>query len=143
MSPELLGWHEKQGLDQTPVMGPTPGSTPPEAEPEQPAPSFQFLRTPASVVKSKHAAESSALGKAVRVKTPAKYAHYSHDHSLDPEPGLIYYSLVTDHSWHRFAAQCTTVPEGKQDENSWPFQLHHVMPFVPPICFLAPHGNMC
>jgi len=94
MSPELLGWHEKQGLDQTPVMEPTPGSTPPEAEPEQPAPSFQFLRTPASVVKSKHAAKSSALGKAVRVKTPAKYALYSHDHSLSAEPGLICCSLV-------------------------------------------------
>ena len=98
MSPELLGWHEKQGLDQTPVMEATPGSTHPEAEPEQPAPSFHFLRAPASVVKSKHAAESSALGKAVRVKTPAKYAFKSHDHSLSPEPGLICCSLVTDHS---------------------------------------------
>ncbi len=82
MSPELLGWHEKQGLDQTTVMETAPGSTPPSAEPEQPAPSFQFLRAPASVVKSKHAAESSALGKAVRVKTPAKYAFQSHDYSL-------------------------------------------------------------
>ncbi|DBB17227.1 TPA: hypothetical protein ACH3X3_014285 [Trebouxia sp. C0006] len=71
MSPELLGWHEKQGLDQTPVMETNPGSISPEVEPEQAAPSFQFLRAPASVVKSKHAAESPALGKAVRVKTPA------------------------------------------------------------------------
>ena len=54
-----------------------PGSISPEVEPEQAAPSFQFLRAPASVVKSKHAAESPALGKAVRVKTPAKYALYS------------------------------------------------------------------
>ncbi|DBA75241.1 hypothetical protein WJX77_008108 [Trebouxia sp. C0004] len=71
MSPELLGWYEKQGFDQTPVVETTPGPTPPEAEPEQPAPSFQFLRTPASLVQSKHAAEPFALGKAVRVKTPA------------------------------------------------------------------------
>ncbi len=105
MSPELLGWHETQGLDQTPVMGPTPGSTPAEAEPEQPAPSFQFLRTPASVVKSKHGADSSALGKAVRLKTPAaKCALYSRDHSSSPEPGLIRCSLVTDQTLHQFAA---------------------------------------
>ncbi|KAA6423975.1 MAG: hypothetical protein FRX49_05934 [Trebouxia sp. A1-2] len=71
MSPELLGWHEKQGLDEALIMEPTRGSTPSEAEPELPAASFQFSRTPASVMKSKPAAESSALGKAVRVKTPA------------------------------------------------------------------------
>ena len=105
MSPELLGWHERQGLDQTPVMETTPGSISPEAEPEQPAPSFQFLRAPASVVKSKHAAESSALGKAVRVKTPAKYAFWIQDHSLPPDPGLICCYLVTDCTKHRFAAQ--------------------------------------
>lgn len=86
MSPELLGWHEKQGLDEALIMEPTRGSTPSEAEPELPAASFQFSRTPASVMKSKPAAESSALGKAVRVKTPAKYALYNHDHSSTPEP---------------------------------------------------------
>lgn len=73
MSPELLGWHEQQGLDTTPVMSASPHCDSPHGEPEQPPPSFQFMRAPTSAVKSKHAAESSAMGKAVRVKTPAKY----------------------------------------------------------------------
>ena len=73
MSPELLGWHEQQGLDTTPVMSASPHSESPHDEPEQPPPSFQFMRVPTSALKSKHAAESPAMGKAVRVKTPAKY----------------------------------------------------------------------
>ena len=71
MSPELLGWHEQQGLDTTPGMSASPHSVSPHGEPEQPSSGFQFMRAPASALKSRHAAE--ALGKAVRVKTPAQY----------------------------------------------------------------------
>ena len=74
MSPELLGWHERQGLDHVQSMSAATSSGSQDVKPEQPLSSFQFMRAPASALKSKRAADSSALGKAVRVKTPAKYA---------------------------------------------------------------------
>ena len=73
MSPELLGWHERQGLDSSQTSPASPKSVARRLELQQQLANFQFLRAPASALKSKKAAELSTLGKAVRVKTPAKY----------------------------------------------------------------------
>ena len=59
MSPELLGWHERQGLDHVQSMSAATSSGSQDVKPEQPSSSFQFMRAPASALKS---------------KTPAKYA---------------------------------------------------------------------
>ncbi len=72
MSPELLGWHERQGLDNIQGMAITPSPASPDVEPEQQLPSFQFIRAPASALKSRQGTDSSVLGKPVRIKTPAK-----------------------------------------------------------------------
>lgn len=74
MSPELLGWHEQHGID--PEHGLVGASEPLSLEPgsEEQPPSFHFTRLPASAIKGKPMADGSILGKAVRVKTPAKYA---------------------------------------------------------------------
>ena len=74
MSPELLGWHEQHGIACEQGLAGAASSASPESESKEQPPSFQFTRTPASAIKGKRAAEGSALGKAVRVKTPAKYA---------------------------------------------------------------------
>lgn len=74
MSPELLGWYERQGIEVEQGTAGTSSSLSPEPESLEQLPSFQFARTPASAIKGKMGAEGSALGKAVRVKTPAKYA---------------------------------------------------------------------
>ena len=71
MSPELLGWHEQHGIDCGDGSGGASLLSPESASEEQ-TPSFYFTRVPASVSKAKPAADCSALGKAVRVKTPAR-----------------------------------------------------------------------
>ena len=72
MSPELLGWHEQHGIDYEHGLVGAAGPRSPESESEEQPPSFHFTRLPASAIKSKPMADGSALGKAVRVKTPAK-----------------------------------------------------------------------
>lgn len=72
MSPELLGWHEQHGIDSEHGLVGVAGPLSPESESEEQLPSFHFTRLPASALKSKPMADSSALGKAVRVKTPSK-----------------------------------------------------------------------
>lgn len=69
MSPELLGWHEQHGVDLEHGLVGAAGALSPESESEEQPPSFHFTRLPASTMK---AADSRTLGKAVRVKTPAR-----------------------------------------------------------------------
>ena len=72
MSPELLGWYEQQGFESALARDCTPSASPQDDESQQQLPSFQFMRAPVSALKSKQAVDSPGLGKAVRVKTPAK-----------------------------------------------------------------------
>lgn len=74
MSPELLGWHEQHGI--TPEHGLVGASGPlsPESESGEHPPSFHFTRLPATATNSKLLAAGSALGKASRVRTPARWA---------------------------------------------------------------------
>lgn len=76
MSPELLGWHEQHGIDSGHGLGGATGPLSPgsESESEEQPLSFHFTRLPASAIKSKPLADNSALGRAVRVKTPARQA---------------------------------------------------------------------
>ena len=74
MSPELLGWHERHGLETEQGSAAAPASASPDSECNEPVHGFLFVRTPASAIKGRKAADSSALGKAIRVKTPAGYA---------------------------------------------------------------------
>ena len=72
MSPELLGWHEQHGIDSEYSLVGAAGPLSPESDSEDQAPSFHFTWLPVSAMKSRPMADSSALGKAIRVKTPAR-----------------------------------------------------------------------
>ena len=74
MSPELLGWHEQHGISSEDGLVGASGPLSPESEPEEQPPSFLFTRLPASAANTKPMAAGSALGKASRVKTPARLA---------------------------------------------------------------------